>query len=658
MRLSSSNNNLCSAKNAFVSSSEDDDDDDEDGDEEDEEDERMIEWNPLNMPADYWQIQKLMKYLKNGNQTSTLIALCSLLDFDLTNEKNQMAIKEDGGVEMIVNLLETEDPKCRIGALKILKELCYKNQTLRKKLSDYGAIKMLVKLLFDPDWLTRSLAAETLARVATFQRAKRAVRKEGGISKLVATKPFNQSSSSLNVNQTTSSTNQIIAEAKSASLALWTLSSGSRKNRKLMWDEKIMTSLVEWMKWYEKDELLVGLVGVLKECTRESYFRKCMKDEGLLEHVIFHLIHTKNSQLQMLCASTIEKCAVDDESRDLIRAYGGLTPLVEIVADEGSFQKSLVAATGAIWKCSPNQINTVRFQELKTVDVLVNLLMVKSQPDEVVVNVAGALSELARDSQCRSTLRKNNGIPMLISLLTGTNHHILTNAAVAVGRCAEDSDCMNIIDKLDGVRLLWSLLKNSNINVQVAATWALCPCVRNVKDPGEIVRSFVGGLELLVEHLTSNCVPLLQAISACISEIATDQESLAVMTDHGVVSRLSRLLATNDLELRHRLAEAIARCCNWNVNRLLFNNENAVRPLVHYLNLTATIKNIRRSTTSALYELSKVPENCVDMHGAGVVKPLVDLVGSDDIETQEAAASCLLNIRRLALANERARMKK
>ena len=37
------------------------------------------------LPAEYWQIQKLVKYLKWGNQTATVIALCAMLDFNLSS---------------------------------------------------------------------------------------------------------------------------------------------------------------------------------------------------------------------------------------------------------------------------------------------------------------------------------------------------------------------------------------------------------------------------------------------------------------------------------------------------------------------------------------------------------------------------------------------
>ena len=65
----------------------------------------------------------MVKYLRSGNQTATIIAICSLKDFDLNNELNQIAIRDVGGLETLVNLLDTDDQKCRIGALKILKEI-------------------------------------------------------------------------------------------------------------------------------------------------------------------------------------------------------------------------------------------------------------------------------------------------------------------------------------------------------------------------------------------------------------------------------------------------------------------------------------------------------------------------------------------------------
>lgn len=57
-----------------------------------------------------------------------------------------------------------------------------------------------------------------------------------------------------------------------------------------------------------------------------------------------------------------------------------------------------------------------------------------------------------------------------------------------------------------------------------------------------MVRSFVGGLELIVSLLKSSDVEVLASICAAIAEIARDEENLAVITDHGVVKLLSKLV--------------------------------------------------------------------------------------------------------------------
>ena len=102
----------------------------------------------------------------------------------------------------------------------------------------------------------------------------------------------------------------------------------------------------------------------------------------------------------------------------------------------------------------------------------------------------------------------------------------------------------SIIDKLDGVRLLWSLLKNQNTQVQASAAWAVCPCIENARDAGEMVRSFVGGLELIVSLLKSSDIEVLASVCAAIANIAKDEENLAVITDHGVVPMLAKLATT------------------------------------------------------------------------------------------------------------------
>jgi hypothetical protein len=59
-----------------------------------------------------------------------------------------------------------------------------------------------------------------------------------------------------------------------------------------------------------------------------------------------------------------------------------------------------------------------------------------------------------------------------------------------------------------------------------------------------MVRSFVGGLELIVSRLKSTDTHVLACVCAALAKIAQDKENLAVITDHGVVPMLAQLVIT------------------------------------------------------------------------------------------------------------------
>ncbi|KAJ3017515.1 Armadillo repeat-containing protein 4 [Thoreauomyces humboldtii] len=586
------------------------------------------------LPAEYYQIQKLVKYLRAGNQTATIIAICSLRDFDLTNEFNQTAIRDVGGLETLVNLLDTDDPKCKIGALKILKDVS-QNVATRSALSELDAMHPLVELLRDSDREPKCLAAKTIAHCAKNARNRRSVRRYGGIKKLVRLLKAKPGSEDEQV-------------AMAGALALAALSKSARNKEAIQAAGSIplLANLLE----SQNEQLLIPVVGILQECASDAHYRSAIRGSGMIKFLVENLA-SKNEELQTHCASAIFKCAEEDETRTLVRQYNGLSHLVNLL-DNTVNKELLAAATGAVWKCAQNLENVAALNKLNTIKKLVGLM--ENQPEDVLVNVVGALSACAQTVDGRQAIKEGNGITPLVNLLTGTNQSLLVNVTTAVGACALDSDCMAIIDRLDGVRLLWSLLKSNNPLVQASAAWAISPCIEHAKDAGEMVRSFVGGLELIVSLLKSDNADVLASVCAAIANIAKDEENLAVITDHGVVPMLAKLTNTRNDRLRRHLAEAVARCCHWGNNRVSFGTAGAVAPLVKYLR--SPDDEVHRSTARALHQLSMDPDNCITMHEHGVVQLLLGMVGSSDQNLQEAAAGTIGNIRRLALASEKAAM--
>ena len=148
-----------------------------------------------------------------------------------------------GGLEILVNLLETDDPKCKIGSLLILKELCT-TPSVKKSIADSGAMVTVVNLLEDENELLRCLAATTIATCAFYARNRRTVRHTGGIQKLVAM------------------LKESVVVAKSSALALCSCCK-SLKNKNAMVAAGALPLLATLLK-SDNIELLLPVVGILE----------------------------------------------------------------------------------------------------------------------------------------------------------------------------------------------------------------------------------------------------------------------------------------------------------------------------------------------------------------------------------------------------------
>ena len=51
-----------------------------------------------------------------------------------------------GGLEVLINLLDTDEVKCKIGSLKILKEISM-NASIRRSIADLGGLQTMVSIL-------------------------------------------------------------------------------------------------------------------------------------------------------------------------------------------------------------------------------------------------------------------------------------------------------------------------------------------------------------------------------------------------------------------------------------------------------------------------------------------------------------------------------
>ncbi|KAK9889779.1 hypothetical protein WA026_007156 [Henosepilachna vigintioctopunctata] len=600
------------------------------------------------IPPEYWHIQKLMKFLKTGNQQATTVALCCLKDHDLTHEVHQFAIQDCGGMEILVNLLEIQDLNCKLGALNLLVEMA-QTEYVRKCLVDLGCMPLLVKNLLEPARDLKILVGEVMYHLGFLPKARKDVRHCNGLQLLVDLLEVDEKILLTHDQYLTADEIEMVQLARSSIRALWSLSK-SQKNMHIMMKSGCVPLLAKLL-GCKHTEVMIPTLGTLSQCVVLPSFQMAVCTEKMVTHIVKNLLEG-NSSVQRYCCETIFYAAEDPDTRDMVRQAGGLHPLVKIISDPANrIDKDLLAAaSGAIWKTAITLENVKQFDKMQTIDVLVKLLENPDEDEKVLSNVVGALCQFLRFAHNRDVLRRSGGIPFIVNLLNYTYQPLLENLPMVLRECAQDGDSMRIIEEVDGVRLIWSLLRNKSIKVQSNAAWCLVPCIQNAQDSGEMVRSFVGGLEIIVERLKSDDVTVLGCVCAAIAEIAKDMENLAVISDHGVVQSLVSLIPTEDVFLREHLCSAIAYCCAWGANCKTFGRLGAITPLVGYM--ADNHEKVNRTAAIALLHLSENSFNCITMHESGVVIFLLRSVTSEDQELQEAAAGCLANIRKLALEAE------
>jgi armadillo repeat-containing protein 4 len=312
-------------------------------DDEDRWKERSIKQSDL--PSEYWHIQKLVKYMKAGNQTATVVALCCLKDHDLTTQINQIAIQEIGGLEVLVNLLESNDLKCRFGSLTVLSAISL-NLDIRRSIVDLGGIPLLVNILSEPSKELKILAAETIANVGKVRLARKLVRRFGGIPKVVDLLDVPLTCLTTPQENLTKLQKEQLSMATAGARALWSLSE-SIHNKEIMRKSGIVPLMARLLQSIHI-EVVVPIMGCVQQCATQGDYQLAIATEGMIQDIVVHL-SSDNFDLKMQCSSAIFKCASDKMARDIVREAGGLESLVAIVKDK-SIRENKALLAGNI-KC-------------------------------------------------------------------------------------------------------------------------------------------------------------------------------------------------------------------------------------------------------------------------------------------------------------------
>lgn len=132
----------------------------------------------------------------------------------------------------MINLLEGNDLKCKLGTLNVLRVLS-QTEELRRCMTNLGGVDLLIRNLSEPARDLQILVAETIANVAQIKKARKHVRRFGGIPKLVDFLDVNESYLQTELSRMNSDELEIVSLVTAAARALQSCSS-SRKNIRIM----------------------------------------------------------------------------------------------------------------------------------------------------------------------------------------------------------------------------------------------------------------------------------------------------------------------------------------------------------------------------------------------------------------------------------------
>jgi len=667
---------------------------------------------PLESTDLTWDLKRVIRSLRSGNQTATLISLCALQDYDLQNPITLGFLCSEGILATLCNILETSDDRCVVGALQVLCVMTSSAAGVRKSMSEQGVLKQLVNHLENQSLEIKHWTSELVGNMSTSGTVRRLFRKKGGIVKLVAL--LKTDPNARIPGKPDKGEGKLTIQNAATTLEKLTKSQKGRRAVRLAGFFPLILDLLA----LDHVPISVPVFGILANCLVEKSWGHSLATDTYVEQMVKGL-ETEFMTMQKSCADCITNLVqTDPQMLDSVREKGALgrllkllqmynpaamvtvnsktehlmgspkrqpaprgrTPSQEQTANDKVLktltrrrEEVAVSVSGALWRCCASEENVKVIQKANGLSVLIGTLdsickVVNKQAVNIVklrTHIAGALAECSKFDGARASIGQSGGIPQLVPLLQSTENALLVRVAEAVGNLARDkANSRLIIDctytepnggrrvYLNGSRLLFSLLKKNDPEVQAMAAWASCRLLESAVSAEEISRELIGALELIVLLLMqSSDEAVLTEVCNLIGVIALDEENLSVLTDYGVVPALARNTNTPNKVLMSALSFAIGRCCLRWQNRKAFGKNDCVANMVSYLKHKD--QNVNKRVSVALYELSRYAPNAITIHESGGVMLLLPLIGSEDEEVAEAAAGCTSNIRKIALANDK-----
>lgn len=560
-------------------------------------------------------------------------------------EDNATLIKDEGGIEPLVQLLSNGNSNAKDHAATALAQIATKaNASL--DIAGAGAIPAFVEWLADPELGSPGVAARALSDIAlNNHNTQSQIAEEGAIPYLVAMvgastamraaslspSPGGSPSPSPSPekmdpsNQAPNATSPVVAVPTSGS-------PNARLGRRIsQGGPGAMPAAIEAAKLPSPSVAPAG-----DSPPRRARHQRMSKSAG-------SPIHAKSAaaialRLSAIAAGTLATLANGNLiNQIMIAEEDGIAPLVELLKDRDATYES---ATQALWHLAVNEENRSAIAKVGGISPLIALLSPESRSTlQTQEYTAAALAALVCDhTENQLALARAGAIDPLVSLLgsdsTATQRHAVDALLYLASHHTHSRDAV--------VERLVAVLESRSAAAQMKSAEALVVLAsrsadnRNAITEAKAIAPLVGLLGDGRRVRSDTPQERAAAVLAVLGRSGVNKEAIIKI---GGVPPLARMLSSDSVAAQTHAAATI-----WHLSQLAGNRDpiaeaGSILPLVELL--SGVSSDAEKFASGTLWYLASSSSSRVAMVNAGAIKPLVALLASKTAETREHAAAVL-----------------
>ncbi|CAF1304091.1 unnamed protein product [Adineta steineri] len=569
--------------------------------------------------VEYQQLIKLLRFVKSGGRCTTILSLAILHDYNLQDQCAFLAFKDSLTINVMLNFIEMFDRDLKLNTLYVLENACQNSSFAYEIFRLGGIITIIDSMCLDHIGIEESCSI--LLKILSFRRARRVIRRFGGISKLITL--LDELSENF---------------IEDNLFKVFLLLCKSEKNKYVCIRYGIGKIILKIILNISNNSAIT-LISLLAILLQIPIFRMQMMDKDLIISLI-NLIDVTNIELTRVICESFYYLSFDIHHLQFIYQYGfkKLKDILEQTNDSSIY-------------CSIINILTefIRTNENISNDIILNMMKFlknSSNNSFYLLRIIQSLNQLTKLSQTIKLFKQENIFQDFIYYLQNINHSdIQLNILFILQQCAKDKEAANMIIDNNGLQELWTLFKLALLPIKIAAGWTIRNCLASIENHGELIRSFDGIFYFILNTLSTENIQLLEVTLGIIAEIVQDEYNSEIFTELGIVSKISQLNSLDNPQLSKSFCNVIATLLNLPKNQQQFGNRHVIMALKNYFKQNDN--ELSKSLTKAIYDLSLIPSNCIILHDVGIALDLLKLIGDDDPYVQEKSANALRNMRQL-----------